>query len=78
MIVAATETPRRERAYAVGAYVAEGHWRAGLEHQPSSVRLFLACPTRSHGHHGYFAQTTTRGPPVVSGLIPHETVFSVR
>jgi hypothetical protein len=47
---------------------------AGVEHQPSSVRLFLACPTRLHGHHGYFAQTTTRGPPVMSGLIPQKTV----
>ena len=45
-----------------------------LERQPSSVRLFLACPTVAHGRDGYFAQTTTREPPVVSGLIPQDTV----
>ena len=74
VIAATTETPRGERLHAVGAHVVECHRRPGVAHQPSSVWLFLACPTGSHGQHGYFAQTTTRGPPVVSGLIPQDTV----
>jgi hypothetical protein len=74
VFAAATQTPRGERWHAVGAHVGEGHGGPGVAHQLSSLWLFLACLTGSHGQHGHFAQTTTRGPPVVSGLIPHETV----
>jgi hypothetical protein len=45
----------------------------------NGVRWSLAhAPRDRHLGLSYFAQTTTRGPSVVSGLIPHDTVWSVR
>ena len=52
VVAAATETPRSERAHAVGAHVAEGHGRthsdlfllppqARIKLDPKSVNLYL-------------------------------------